>query len=155
MKACEKAARAIISMPCPSRLPKPTEPCSRSVPKKGPTAGLVRDRGEIDGIDFGYCYPFENRPRRNHPRRFLHLIILRASSGYAHPGEDWIRLGERKISAQRGTLFRVPQPSYHGDHLAFRWGSRKHGFLVSLHSWDDVQATEELLANLIEGLALV
>ena len=153
-RVCEEAAKQ-ISVMCPVRLPRPTEPCSEKAPKSRLEATVVKERRRVYGIDFGYCYPFEQRPRRNHPRRFLHFIVLRASSPYARPNEEWERIGTRRYGAYEGVLYRVPQPSYHGDHLAFRWGPPQYGYTVSLHSWDDEDLTETLLADLVQGLVPV
>lgn len=154
MTVCEKVART-VSLPCPTTLPRAIQACTPGTPVGELQAEAVKDAGRLHGVDFGYCVPSERRLEMNHPNRFLHFVMLDGSSPYAKASDTWERLGGRRYADRRGTLFFVGHPSYHGDHIAFRWKERGSTYLASLHSWDDREEAEGLLAAIVETSSFI
>lgn len=104
---CHKAqGDASIRVLCPERLPR----ASVGYPSGPPnplTARVLRDRGLV-GIELGYGAPYPRGQRRNNPRRFLHLAILRGDVPVAEPPEGSTSLGEVRLAGTKGNLFQAP-----------------------------------------------
>jgi YVTN family beta-propeller protein len=155
LHVCHKAQdEQTFRVLCPARLPR----ASVGYPGQPPnplTTRLVDDRRTFYGIEFAYGAPYETRQWRNHPRRFLHLAILRARTSIATPPEGSTPLGDKRLAGRRGSLFHAPPyfkgGGYNGNHLMFTWHERKTAYTISLHSWrraEALQLLEEVIASL-------
>jgi hypothetical protein len=142
---CHKAQEdASFRVLCPERLPRASVGYPSSAPNPL-TARILRDGGLV-GIEFGYGAPYPRGQRRNNPRRFPHLAILRGDVPVAEPPEGSTSLGDKRLAGTKGNLFQAPPYSnsrwgaYHGDHLIFTWRKRGSTYTISLHSWGREEA---------------
>jgi hypothetical protein len=161
LRACRRAdAGASFPVRCPAELPRRQEPCvidGTSVPP-GRTgcqavarAVLLRSGSRVHGLEIGYSAPYEDRPERNRPARFLHLVLLggRASIDPEVLGPS---IGMRELGGQSGRLYRGRQGGLHHGHIVFVWSERGTRYSASLHGWDSTPETIAFLDRLVEGL---
>ncbi len=141
-----------VEIPCPTKLPRSSVGCTPSSGRARLRAEPVKDGDNAVGVNFGYCVPSEQDLALNRPERFLHLVIMDATSSYARPSESWTDLERTEIAGRAGTLYRVGQPSFHGDHFAFRWNRAGGDLLVSLHAWEPIAQARATLVRVIKQL---
>ncbi len=155
LRVCHRAQGSTsFRVLCPAGLPRASVGYPGQPPNRV-TAGILDDKRRFYGVEFAYGAPYESRQWRNHPRRFLHLAIIRAGTSLADPPKGSTRLGERRIAGRKGRLFHAPPYSkgggYHGNHLMFTWHEGKAAYTISLHSWRRAEALQ-LLEEVISGL---
>jgi streptogramin lyase len=157
LQACHRAQReGSFRVLCPARLPQATVGYPSSPPNPL-TSRVLRDRGMVVGIEFGYGAPYPQGQSRNHPGRFLHLAILRGDVAVGQPPEGSTPLGAETLAGRIGKLFQAPPYSnsrwgaYHGNHLIFTWREKGAPYTISLHSWRRLEALQ-LLGKVIESL---
>jgi YVTN family beta-propeller protein len=157
LTVCHRAqAKASFRVLCPARLPHASVGYPSSPPNPL-TARVLRDRGTLVGIEFGYGAPYPRGQARNHPGRFLHLAVLRGDVPVAAPPRGSTPLGDTILAGREGKLFQAPQYSasrwgaYHGNHLIFTWREKGSAYTISLHSWRRHEALQ-LLGKVIDSL---
>lgn len=143
--ACLVAAQRAPIL-CPAVFPQ------RTVEPHSPHASqqLPFGRG-LYGLEIGYSAPYEGKPARNRPERFLHFVII-AGTGSETYDVGAESLGPATIGDRRGELLFVTEPSVHFDHVVFAWEEGGVRYQASLHAWDDREATITLLRALIASL---
>jgi len=161
VRACRRAeADASFPVRCPTLLPRREEPCVLDTGTVSPgRAGcqalarsrLLRSGPRVDGLEMGYSAPYEDRPERNGPGRFLHFVVLggRAAGDPENVGRS---LGSRSLGGHSGRLYQGRPGGLHHNHVVFVWSEGGTRYAASLHGWDSTTETIQLLDRLVAGL---
>jgi hypothetical protein len=122
--------------------------------------------------------PSSTNPRRNHPPKFVHVVIYAASRSvtrFRHafltgwptrPAEiadgdvaglrrTGLALGYVRWNGRRGALALIPPYGYggmQGEHLVFRWCGDGTDFALGLHAWEPFTETVVDLRRMVEAL---
>jgi hypothetical protein len=163
------ACRSLRTRPiCPRRIPAADahlidvyyEPSWRS--GSSPSA-----RQDLIGVSWGA--PYENRPTKDSPPRFLHLELAAGAvpvdRRFDHPvvgvhdglmrGRGYegapppLPLGRRDWNGRRGVLV---LGDCFGNHLCFRWRERGVPYQIDLHGWEPFTQTVAALREIVSAI---
>jgi hypothetical protein len=158
------ACRSLRTRPiCPSRIP-------AANPRLIDVYYEPRWRSGQDLIGVSWGAPYENRPTRDAPPRFLHLELVAGAvpvdRSFEHPlahvrdglmrGRGYegapapLPLGQRDWNGRRGVLV---LGDCFGNHVCFRWHQRGATYQIDLHGWEPFTQTVAALRGMVLSLS--
>jgi hypothetical protein len=162
------ACRSLRTRPiCPRRIPAADPRLIDLYYEPRWRSGRSSAQQDLIGVTWGA--PYENRPTRNTPPRFLHLELaagavpvdrhfdhrpvrvrdgLMRSRGYEGAPPP-LPLGGRDWNGRRGELV---LGDCFGNHVCFRWRERSRSYQIDLHGWEPFTQTVKSLRAVLLSL---